>query len=286
MAKITKKPIHIIGIDKSSSIRISAYGMVLFFIGGAFFSNLMGDNTQGKTIVLIALLVFIVTIVVHELIHGFFFWVYGGKPKYGVGLAYFMPYAYASSPGQRYSLSQMSVVSLSPLFLLSAISLALAVLVPAQASYWAIIFIANFSGAVGDMWLISRAWKFAGCPQLSLVDLRDGVAVYATGEKADKIAKKLKQKQNPELSSNRFITRWLYSTVLISILTGLVPIILNLFHYQGSLLIGPKALPLIEFVSTSDRIEATFTILPAALGGLIYSALFLLFEYRTYAKRK
>ncbi len=42
-----KQAIYTVGIDKTTSIRLSAYCVVMLFIGGAIFTSLIGESTNG-----------------------------------------------------------------------------------------------------------------------------------------------------------------------------------------------------------------------------------------------
>ena len=92
-----------------------------------------------------------VTIGLHELIHGAFFWLYSrSRPSYGFRGGY----AFAFAPGWFFPPRQYLVVSLAPLVLLTIIGMVLLLIVPVGAIV-AILFgmIANISGAVGDLWI-------------------------------------------------------------------------------------------------------------------------------------
>lgn len=60
------------------------------------------------------LLLFIVPIPLHELIHGVFMSLHGGKPRYGVGVRYILPYAYATAE-RVFTRDQFFQIALAPL---------------------------------------------------------------------------------------------------------------------------------------------------------------------------
>jgi hypothetical protein len=92
-----------------------------------------------------------VTFIAHEAIHGLVFKAFGGRPRFGAGLTYAMPYFYAACPGQRFVRDRFLVVGLAPLFVLDAAALLL-LLPAATASFGAGMLVFNTSGAVGDLW--------------------------------------------------------------------------------------------------------------------------------------
>jgi hypothetical protein len=93
-------------------------------------------------------------LVVHELIHGFFFWVFTrSKPVFALHLAY----AYAAAPGWFIPARQYSIIGLSPLVIITAIGLLLIGLSPAGWILPVILITAlNIGGAAGDMLVIAR----------------------------------------------------------------------------------------------------------------------------------
>ena len=93
-------------------------------------------------------------LVVHELIHGFFFWVFTrSKPVFALHLAY----AYAAAPGWFIPAHQYSIIGLSPLVIITAIGLLLIRLAPAGWILPVILITAlNIGGAAGDMLVIAR----------------------------------------------------------------------------------------------------------------------------------
>ncbi len=75
----------------------------------------------------VLVIIIAVTIVAHELIHGFFFWVLGRvKPQFG--FRWF--YAYAACPGRYFSKVAMSVIVLAPLVFISVFGCAVLTIVP------------------------------------------------------------------------------------------------------------------------------------------------------------
>jgi hypothetical protein len=119
-------------------------------------------------------------IVPHELVHGLAMRLYGGRPRYGVGLAYFVfPYAYATAE-DRFTRNQFLVITLAPLVVLTL--LGTPVMVALGLPWLAVPLAANVGGAVGDVWM---ALTMLGYPStVSVLDTRTGLSVYGRPEDA------------------------------------------------------------------------------------------------------
>ena len=101
--------------------------------------------------VLVLLFLGTVFIVPHEWLHGLAIRYYGGKPRYGVGLAHFiLPYAYATTDHE-FSRNEFVVVLLTPLVGLTLVG------VPVMLAFewgWLVVPLAlNAAGAVADVWM-------------------------------------------------------------------------------------------------------------------------------------
>ena len=117
----------------------------------------------------------VVSIILHELVHGFFFWIYShSRPRFGFRGGY----AYAAAPGWFFPRNQYLVIALAPLVLLSIVGMVLVAIVPVGAIY-AILFglVANAAGAVGDMWIAFKVVRERR--KIVVEDLGDGMNFYA-----------------------------------------------------------------------------------------------------------
>lgn len=101
------------------------------------------------------------SILLHELVHGLFFWFYTREqPRFGFKWLY----AYATAPGWYFSTAHYWLIGLSPLVLLSVLGLAV---VPFLPQIWGQLVLfgvfANASGAIGDLYIVFRlAFEPAG----------------------------------------------------------------------------------------------------------------------------
>jgi hypothetical protein len=274
MSDLTRQnPIHVIGLASGSAVQLSAYSVLLLFIGGALFGAVAGEPTGADPLWM--LVAFLATIVIHELMHGLFFLVYGGRPSFGVGVvSRIVVYAYATS-SRPYTLTQFLVIGLSPFVLLSLALLLIAVALPALAAYAAVGFIANFVGSVGDLWIASRIWRFRGADALRLVDRRDAVAVYAEGELALATAQGLAQRERRGSAWSRFLGAWLVAFALTLLLAILAPVVLDAAAVRGDVRIGPEGFALVEYSASSEgAFGATLYFAPAATAGAAFAAIY------------
>ncbi len=267
-----KKPIYFIGINKAQVVRLSAYGVLLLFLGGAIFQAVVGQHSSAGAVgwqsAVLAVVAYFLAIVIHELVHGAAFRIFGGRPTYGVGVTFFMPYFYATAGNTPYTLVQMWVVGLSPFILLSVVFLAGAVAFPALTTYFAVAFIGNFSGAVGDLWLMSQLFRFRNCMDVTVVDQKAGMAVYSEDKHAAIIADKLKITSGRKPS---FMINWIAASGAILALTVLINFIGPLF--QKSLFIGPEQFPLLQYRVSNTGAEFTFNFATTIVGGFLFALL-------------
>jgi len=140
------------------------------------YSPVIQFGTVGDVFVLLVavLLVIFGTLLVHELIHGLFFWLFTReKPVFGLGPGY----AYAAAPDWFFPKRKYLVIGLSPLVLLTVVGLAVIPIVPAAwvaAIFLAIVF--NAGGAIGDLYICMRIVKET--QDIRVRDSGDGFEIY------------------------------------------------------------------------------------------------------------
>ena len=120
-------------------------------------------------------LALIAALILHELVHGLFYWLFSSRrPKFGVqGL---FPYAAAPS-GVYFPRNQFLVVGLSPLVLFTAVGLLLMVIVPIAFVPFLLFFVAvNASGAAGDLIMVIQLMPFSSDTWME--DNDSGVIIY------------------------------------------------------------------------------------------------------------
>lgn len=93
-------------------------------------------------------------ILLHELVHGLFFWWFSrARPFFGLGAGY----AYAAAPGWYFAKFSYLVIGLSPLVVLTLLGILALPFVPAE--WLSLLFLAiafNAGGAAGDVYVCAR----------------------------------------------------------------------------------------------------------------------------------
>lgn len=173
------KKIETIELKAKNLALLQMIGLAMTFVGGAIYNNIVG-SIKGTPLGLEgAILVFVGTIIIHEMMHGAGFWLAGAKPSFGIGFGYF--YATAN---QRVPLKTMLVTAYLPFIVLSALFLALALAFPVYQQIFSFAFISNFVGSVGDLWAASRLWKYLRFKDVEILDQKSGMVVYSSDKKA------------------------------------------------------------------------------------------------------
>lgn len=115
-----------------------------------------------------------VMIVLHEGLHGLFFWIFTGKrPVFAIRWSY----AYAAAPGCFIPRGLYMVVGLAPLVILTTAGLALIPVVPISLLFFLVLFTAlNLAGAVGDIWVVG--WLLRKSPSTLVRDFGDQIEVF------------------------------------------------------------------------------------------------------------
>ena len=276
----SEEMVYVIGIGHAIALRLASYSMVLIFLSAGVFSTLTGGSNSGLKSIdwlqpILYLVVYFGAMVAHELVHGLFFHIFGGSPQYGAGFKYFLPYFYATSPDDAFSVRQMMIIALAPLLTISTASLLLVPLFPTLVSYFAVVFIGNTAGAVGDLWMTSRLVRFLPVKDARVFDLADSMAVHSRDVRAGKIAKILSARDK---QPSGFVQHWIGATLLVFAVGMLAGAIVPIFI--DNLLIGPPQLPLMAFNRTSKGGTWTFNLLSLLLAGFIFAIAARLFSPR------
>lgn len=113
-------------------------------------------------------------IVLHELIHGLFFWAVTGE-RFQLGIRPF--YAFAASPSWTIPRGQFVVIGLAPLLIITSLGIALLWILPLSASAVVLVSIAvNAAGSTGDLVVIG--WLFARPSGRLVRDTGDVITKY------------------------------------------------------------------------------------------------------------
>ena len=182
--------------DKRTFWLLQIAGAIFFFFFGWFFvwftaqiritlfqagflegiGALLG-NSSIIQFLLIVLGPMIVFILVHELIHGAFFWIFShSRPIFGLRSGY----AYAAAPGWYFPRGQYLVIALAPLVLISILGMALVAVLPAGTIVAILVgVVANAAGSVGDIWIAFLVIREPS--KIVIEDLGDGFNIYKLG---------------------------------------------------------------------------------------------------------
>jgi hypothetical protein len=156
-------------------------GLLCFAVLGRFRADIFNQVTSFSAglvemVFVIAglLLETIVMLVLHEAVHGVFFWFFTkNRPKFGFKGAY----AYAAAPGWYLPRNAYLVVGLAPLVVISLIGLALLLVAPVSWLFWIILLVAfNAGGAIGDMAV--AVWILTKPGNVLYMDFGDGVLSF------------------------------------------------------------------------------------------------------------
>ncbi len=267
-----KKPVYTLSIE-GASFRLAGYSLLLVLLGAGLFSAISSSGIETVWMAVAAIFIYFATLTVHELVHGLAFMAFGGKVKYGVGVAgHILPYAYATAPDQPFTLRQMLVIGLAPFVVLCSFSALVAILLPQTAPYMGVVFIGNFAGAVGDLWMVSKILKFRGSKNLVIVDEKQGMTVYADDAKAKTVALKLQKQESQTNPANKFIVSWIGASFVLMFVALLAPILFTVVGFSGSFSLGPSWFQLISYES-GTQVAVTVNFLPAIAGGFVFAVL-------------
>lgn len=132
---------------------------------------------------LVALAVVLGVGVVHELVHGLFFWIFTReRPAFGFKALY----VYAAAPDWYLPLERYIVVGLMPLVVITVLGLVLAAVVPATVAVWVLLFtVTNAGSAAGDM--LAIVWLLVQPPNALAHDRGTAIEVYCPVQDSDKV---------------------------------------------------------------------------------------------------
>jgi hypothetical protein len=141
----------------------------------------------GRVLVIaVALAVTLGVGVVHELVHGLFFWIFTReRPAFGAKSLYF----YAGAPGWYLPRSQHAIVGLSPFVVVTVVGLLVAWFVsPAVAAWLLLAVVANAGGVAGD--LMAVVWLLRQPQETFVQDTGLVLTIYQPGQAPAEVEQK------------------------------------------------------------------------------------------------
>ena len=192
---------------------------------------------------------------------------YGGKPRYGAGIAhYILPYLYTTTK-TRFLRNQFIAIAIAPLVVISLVGICLMAALPSIAHWIFIPLVLNASGAVGDLWVIRNVLRYP--KHVLLEDRKTGLIIY--GKETDKTL---------NITTAGFGTRFSKVFILcifaLGFLMGIAPIALDILGVE-SFTIGPtnSLYTIFEFHSSVEGFGLSLfpmsMLAISVIAGLIYA---------------
>ena len=185
--------------DLKLALILNILGILLFFAAGWVFLKVISfvrpDGGQlwgilgGLSNLVILLIGIVFVILLHEVIHGIFFWIFtGSRPVF----AFKFTYAYAAAPGWYLPRNQYLVVGLAPFLVISILAIFFFVVLPPYGVALVLVFASfNVAGAVGD--LAITGWLFTKSAAVLINDRGDAAVVFAPIQAAQVDSVNIKQ---------------------------------------------------------------------------------------------
>ena len=167
------KKVETIKMSAKSLAVLQVVGLAVAFLGGAVYNNIVGDGNGTPIGLGVFIIVFCMTLVVHELLHAVGFLLAGVKPAFGIGFGFLYVTANRLLP-----VKPMLIAGCLPFVVLSVLSLMLSVVLPMYQHIFSLVFIVNFTGSVGDLWAAQRLWKYINRSGVIVHDQKSGIVVY------------------------------------------------------------------------------------------------------------
>jgi hypothetical protein len=135
---------------------------LMFYLLSGFTALVRPDITSFSETITIekmlgALGLTVFVLIIHEIIHGLFFWIFShGRPVFALRPLY----AYAGAPTWFFPKPQYAITALGPLVIIGAVGLLLLLLAPISWTLMTVFLVAlNTGGAVGDIFVFIRLLK-------------------------------------------------------------------------------------------------------------------------------
>ena len=158
------------------SVPFFILSLLVFFGLAVSLGKLPSPLTFGLGEIVIVIVAIVLTIVLHELMHGIAMQIFGAQPRYGVLWKQAM--FYATAPGYAFRRNDYIQIALTPLIVLSV--LVVLGIWYLSGTFWvaslAIGGVINASGAIGDLWITTIVLRYPATAHV--IDEKDGVRVF------------------------------------------------------------------------------------------------------------
>jgi hypothetical protein len=157
---LASQPVLMIGLNLIGLLLFFAFGLAFLHLAVLVYPgiNFGISNFSAFWGILTFLLAYAAVLVLHELVHGLFFFTFtGSRPHFGLK----QMYAYACAPDWYIPRNQFLVVGLAPLILITFVGfILLPLLSPNLATYTLFAMAVNASGAIGDLYTVLWILRF------------------------------------------------------------------------------------------------------------------------------
>ena len=255
------KEIDRIEFSKELVFTLFGLGILALFAFGSLFLYIYSQITGkfGGTIdlldtfdIILGILLFVGTLILHELIHGIFVSMYGGKPRYGAEIYSILPYFYTTTKSI-FPRNLWIIIYIAPLAVISIIGVAAMAAFPSIAHWILLPLVVNASGSVGDMWMTRILLRYPG--HIFVEDQITGTIIY--GKEMDKPV-------NVYAAGfgSKFLKGFIVSFLAMSIFVTIMQVALDIIGV-GSFTIGPQNSPftIFEYNSPNDNKELIYNFL-------------------------
>ncbi len=267
------KEINKIELSREMAIIWNGMGILSLFLFGCFFKLVHTSITQNTgdfegtpVAILIVISTIVFTMLFHEFIHGMAVSMYGGKPRYGTGVAhYILPYLYTTTE-TIFRRNQFIVILIAPLIVISVIGVISMIVFPSIAHWFIIPLTMNAAGAIGDLWMTFSIVRYP--KHILLADDHSGLTIY--GKSTDKVVN-----TSPKGFISDFFIGFLIGVSSLIVLSMLLPIILHALNVDSFMLgIGNSHFVAFEYSGGEEGFGISIKFLPMLLFsgviGLIY----------------
>lgn len=162
------------------SMVMLALGLVVGVTAAAWHGNdsrwVLITSRRVLLLLLTTLVTTVLTLVLHEAIHGLGMLLCGARPRFGAGMMHTgLPYLYTTTTGHLFTRGQFIAIAAAPNIVVNMVLLG-ALLFGPNPAWWVVALAVHLSGGVGDMWLV---WSAAHEQRSTRIeDLRSGLRAH------------------------------------------------------------------------------------------------------------
>jgi hypothetical protein len=158
------------------AIPLFIFSMLVFFRLAVDLGKLPSSLGFGPGEIAIVIVAIVLTIALHELVHGITMQRFGAQPRYGVLWKQGM--FYATAPGYAFRRNDYVQIALAPFVVLSVLAiLGMWIL---SGTFWVAVLavggVVNGSGAIGDLWITTIVLRYPA--NAYIIDEKDGIRVF------------------------------------------------------------------------------------------------------------